>query len=125
MRDDHPLASDFGSHLRKSAGNIFVRQPVKSIASHTLGIQRQWNREMIGQCAVAAMKRRIETGDLRKVREAGQDRSDRRQIVGLVKRRQRNVAFQSRQHVLIDPNRPVVVRAAVYDAMPDRNRIDL
>ena len=98
---------------------------METVSPDAFGMQRQGNREMIGQRAVAAMKRGIETGDLRQVRETGQDRPDRREIVRLVKRRQRNVAFQSRQHVLIDPHRPVVVRAAMHDAMSDRDRIDL
>src|SRR5208337_3134688 len=114
-----------GSYLPKSAGDIFVRQTVEPITSHTLGVQRQWYRKVIRQRAVPTMKCRIETGDLREVRETTQDRPDRRKIVRLVKRRQRDVAFESRQHILIDPDRLVVVRAAMHHAVPDRDRIDL
>ena len=39
--------------------------------------------------------------------------------------RERNVLLQVRQHLGIDQHRPVIFRAAVHDAMTDRDRIDL
>ena len=44
---------------------------------------------MVGQRAVTAVKRGIEAGDLRKGRANAQQRTDRRQIVRLVQRRER------------------------------------
>ncbi len=125
MGDDHPLRRNVRRDFRQDARDIFVGQTVEAVAPDAFGIETLRDRVMIGQRAMAAMKGGVEAGDLRQIRETGQDRTDRRQIVRLMKRRQRNVAFQSRQYVLIDPDRPVVVRAAMHDAMPDRNRIDL
>ena len=97
---------------------------MEAVAPDAFGVEIVWNRVMIGQGAVAAMEGGIKTRDLREIRVSSQDRPDRRKIVRLVKRRQRCVFFQSRQYGLIDPHRPVVIRAAVHHAMSDGNRVN-
>ena len=79
-------------------------------------------RVVVGERAVAAMEGGIEAGDLRQVGRAREQRADRREIVRLVQRRQRDVAFEMREHLVVDQHRPVVVGAAVHDAMADGDR---
>ncbi len=54
---------------------------------------------MIRERAVAAVEGGVEAGDLRQFGEARADRADRRQIVGLMQRRERNVALEMREHL--------------------------
>jgi len=42
-----------------------------------------------------------------------------------MQRRERNVPLEVSKHVLIDQNRPVVVRTAMDHPVADRNRIDI
>jgi hypothetical protein len=44
---------------------------------------------------------------------------------GLLARRERNVALEPRQHLVVDQHGAVVVRAAVHHAMADRDQVDL
>lgn len=98
---------------------------METISPDSFGMQREWDSKVIRQRAMAAVKRRVEAGNLWDIGEASQDRPDRRKIVGLVKRRQRNVTFQSRQHVFVDTDRLVVVQTSMHHAMSDGDWIDL
>ena len=68
------------------------------------------------------MKRRIEAGDLRKLRNARQQSADRREIVRLVKRSERGQAREIGEDLIVDQHRPVIVWAAMDHAMANRNR---
>src|ERR1700678_2717225 len=70
------------------------------------------------------MKGGIEACDLHQVRTACEQSSDRRQVVGLMQRRQRDVTLQPRQHVCVYESRPVVFRTTMHDAMADNSKID-
>ena len=61
-----------GATCGRLLGDIFVRQTVKAVAAHALGVEALRNRIVIGERIVAAMKSRIEAGDLRKARKAGE-----------------------------------------------------
>jgi hypothetical protein len=50
---------------------------------------------------------------------------DRRKGVWLVKRRQRDKAFEIKEHVRVDHDRPAVFRAAVHHAMAHGNRLEV
>ena len=65
---------------------------------------------------------RVEASYLRNLRVAGADLADRRQIVGLVQRRQRHELLQPVEHGLVDQGRGAVVGAAMDDAVADRHR---
>lgn len=82
------------------------------------------DRVVIGDRAVRSMKGGIEAGHLRQAREAGKDRPDRRQIVRLVQWCEIDEAFQAGDNAVIDRYRPVKVRAAMHDAVSDRDRVD-
>src|SRR5579872_1063580 len=98
MGDNHPLCSDLGCDFRQAACDIFVGKTVETVASDAFGVELLWYGVMVRQGAVAAMKGRVETCKLRDFRKARQNRSDRRQIIRLVKRRQRHIALQTRQN---------------------------
>ncbi len=125
MRDDYAPARDARRDLRQAAGDELVGQAVEAVAAHAFRMQAFGNRVVVRECAVAAMECGVEAGDLRQVGKARPDRSDRCEIVGLVQRRQGNVALQPGEHRVIDHHGPVVVRAAVHHAMSDRDRIDV
>src|SRR5262249_23707046 len=50
---------------------------------------------------------------------------DRRQIVGLVQRRERAEPFKARQHIFVDDDRAIVVGTAMNDAVANRDEPDL
>jgi len=45
------------------------------------------------------------------------------EMIRLVERRQGNVAREVGENVVVDPDRPAIIRSAVNNAMPDRDRI--
>ena len=124
MRDDHAFRSDLGSDVPQASGDIFIRQAVKAVAPHALAVEVFRNREMIGDRAVTAMECRIEARDLRQLREARPDAADRREVVGLMQRRQRTQGLQFLEDLVVDQDRPVMVRSSVDHPMTDRHRRD-
>ena len=71
------------------------------------------------------MKCRIEAGDLGQPRPVRHDRPDRRQIVRLVQRRERDIAFEAAKNLLRDNNRLIEFRASMHDPVADRNWVDV
>src|ERR1700745_1096422 len=69
------------------------------------------------------MKRRVETGNLSEFGPKREQGPYHRQIVGLMQRCKRNIPLQARKHVFVDQNWPVIVRAAMNDAMTDRDKL--
>lgn len=82
-------------------------------------------RQQLLDARQRAMKRRVEHGDLRDVRERVAQRVDRVQAVRLMQRRQRRQRAQRIQHGIVDDQRLRVPRAAVHDAMRDRAQRDV
>ena len=78
---------------------------------------------VIDNSTVRTMKCRIETGDLSQSGPKREQGPYQRQIVGLMQRCKRNIPLQARKHVFVDQNRPVIVRAAMNDAMADRDKL--
>ena len=127
MSDDHrALGRTSGATCAQAVGDIFVRQAVEAVAAHALGVEPLRNGVMIRDRAVAAMKRGIEAGDLRQIGKALEQRADRREIVRLVQRRQRNVALEIvRARRASIRTGSVVLRSAMHDAMADRGGLEL
>ena len=125
MGDDHPALRRCPARPAASAGDIFVGQAVKAVAAHAFGVELLRDRVVIGQIAHGRDERRCRSRRPAAAREIGQQRPDRRQIVRLMQRRERNEALQVASSTpCVDQDRPVVVRAAMHDAMPDRDRAD-
>ena len=125
MGNDNAPARQVRRDLRQALGDVFVREAVEAVSAHALGVEMVRQRVVVGNRAMAAMKRRVEACDLGQVRKAGENRSDRRQVAGLVQRGQRSVPFQVRKHAGIDHDRPVICRTAVHDPMTDSDWIDV
>ena len=53
------------------------------------------------------------------------DRADRRKIVRLVQRRQRDIAFEAAEHLAIDQNWPIIFGATVHDPMSHSDGTDI
>ena len=96
MGDDHPALGDIGRDLRQRLGDVFVGETVKSVTPNALGMELMRDRIMVRDRVMRAVKRGVETGHLRKIRKIGQQGADRRQIVRLMKRRQRTMNCSSR-----------------------------
>jgi hypothetical protein len=64
VRDDRALA-EFRAEKRD---HVFVRQAVKTVAPHALVPKRAWQGEALRDLGQLAMKRGVETRDLRQVR---------------------------------------------------------
>jgi hypothetical protein len=69
-----------------------------------------------------AVKRRVEARDLRQVGHVGEQDLDRLQRERLVQRRQRDVALQIREDIVVDADGCGVLVAAVHDPMHDCHR---
>ena len=125
MGDDHASARDVRRDLRQALGDIFVGQAVEAVAPDAFGMELVRDRVMVGERIVVAMEGGIEAGDLRQCREIAQQRPDRRQVVRLMQRRQRDVALQPRHDRMIDQHRASMIRPAMDDAMADGDGVDV
>ncbi len=95
---------------------------MKTVAAHaTLG-KCMRKCERLRHRWLAVMERRVEARDLRQLRRAGKERLDRRQVVRLVQRRERNVFFEPRNHRGVETDRLDEFQSAVHDAVPDRDK---
>ena len=99
MRNDHAAFCDLRRDVAQALGNVFVGKAVKAVTSHAFLVEVLRDGIVICEGAMAAMKRRIEAGNLRQLGSAREKRADRREIVGLMQRRERNVAFKSRNNI--------------------------
>ena len=124
MGDDHPPLGDLRRGLRQGLGDIFIGKAVKAVAPDALGVEAMRDGVMVRERVMVAMKRGVEAGDLRQRRKILQQRADRRQIVGLMQRRQRGEALEARHDGGVDQDRTGVVRPAMDDPMPDGQRVD-
>ena len=77
---------------------------------------------MVRHSAVAPVKGRIEAGDLRQFGKPRAQGADRREVVGLMQRRERPEAREFGEHLFVDHDRPVVLRTAVNNPMTDRDQ---
>jgi hypothetical protein len=66
---------------------------------------------------------RIETGDLGKIGKSVEKHPDRREIVRLMQRRQRDILLELLENVRVDDHGCAVFRSAMHDAVSDRDRV--
>ena len=103
-------------------GDALIRQPVKSVAADAFLVEALRQRVAVGNFGMAAMKRRIEAGDLRKLRLSLQQRADRAKIVRLMERRKRRESLKPLEHNIVDEVGSLKVRAAMHYTMTHRDR---
>ena len=103
----------------------FIRQAMKSVAPHaTLG-NRPGQRERLRERRLATVKSGVEACNLRHVRQAFEQRPDRREIVRLMQWRQRNEFFELGHHRRIDQHRRTVGDTSVHHAVADCREVML
>src|SRR5271163_3402231 len=99
MSHDDPAGRDPRRHERQAARDKFIGQAVEAVAAYALRVEPLRDRVMVSDRAVAAVERGVEAGDLGKAGHARKYRTHRREIVWLMERRQRNIAFEMRQNL--------------------------
>ena len=109
--------------LRQHRGDVLVRQAVEAVAPHAGFVQLRGQREALRDVGIGAVERGIEAGDLRQLRRALEQAPDRREVVRLMQRRERNQLLERRHHVRIDAHRLREVEPAVHDAMSDADQL--
>ena len=92
---------------------------MKAVAPDALLVVLARQREGIGHERVAAVKRGVEAGHLRRPREGDTRRVDAGQIVRLVQRRQRHQGFELGPAVVVDHDRLDMLGPAMHHAMAD------
>ena len=74
MRDDDPAVRDFGRDLRQDICDIFIGKTMKAVAPDPLLVQPARYGVVVRDLVVAAVKGRVEAGDLRQRRKFGEQR---------------------------------------------------
>ena len=97
---------------------------MKAIATHAILMELARDRVKIGKIIMMAVKCGVEAGDLRKRREAGKNRTDRRQIVRLMQRRECRIVLKPSNDAVIDQRRLILIRPAMDHPVPDRQWCD-
>jgi len=70
------------------------------------------------------MERSIKARHLQQFRPLCQERADRGEIVRLVEGGERTELFEPLEHIFVDDDCSIIVRAAVNDAVSDRRKLD-
>jgi hypothetical protein len=91
---------------------------VKAIALDAGIVELRRQRESLGHVRIRAMERRVEARDLGKLRRAFEQSGHRRQVVGLMERRQRDEALESLDRLGLDSHRRHELQAPVDDPVP-------
>ena len=117
MRDDDPARRSDGVKLRQGSGDVLVGQTVKAVAMHAALGDLGRQREGLGDRWLGTMKRRIKTGDLRQVGTIQHQAPNRREIVRLVQRRQRDELVQGVIDACIHAHRATARGATMHDTM--------
>ena len=92
---------------------------MESVAPYSLFIELIRNCVLVRDPVMATMEGGVEARHLRQGWKIGKERFDRCEIVGLMKRRQRDIALQARNQPMIDRDQPVVIGTTMdHDARP-------
>ena len=78
---------------------------------------------MVRDRTVAVMEGSVEAGNLRQLRTPLQQCADRRQVVRLMQRCQRNVLLKIRHDRFVDDDRPVIFRPAMNDPVTNGQQV--
>src|SRR5208282_3802801 len=117
MQHDNPAGGGFLVVGGQSLGDVLVGEPVESVASYAAVGDRPRECKCLCLLGLGTVECGVEASNLRQLRGAFQEGPDRRQVVRLVQRCERNVFRQRREHRRVDANRSAVLEPAVNDAM--------
>ena len=123
VQDDAAAARRLRVELRQDRCDVLVRQAVEAVALHAGVVQLAGQGEHLRELRLGAMERRVEASHLRQLGPALEQEPDRRQVVGLVQRRERNELRQVFQHRAVDAHRLGVLEPAVNDAVADAREL--
>ena len=93
---------------------------MKTVTTHAGIVQLGRNRETLCDVGIGGVERGIEARYLRQVRPALEQGADRRQVVRLMQRRERNEFLERGEDICVEPHRLRVFQPAVHDAVADR-----
>ncbi len=94
MSHDDAALGKVRRFLLEARSDVFVRQPVKAVAAHAIGIILVGQRIAVRDLGMAAMEGGIEAGHLQELRLTLHDGADRTHVVRLMQRRQRSEGFE-------------------------------
>ena len=116
--DDAPL-SNLWCDLWQDRRDVFVRQTVKAVALHAGAADLPGQRNHLRDGRLTAMEARVEAGDLRHAGKPIAHRVNRRQVVGLMKRSERDQLPQILQNLWRDNGWTGIPRTSMHDAVTD------
>ena len=119
MRHDDPALGDLWCDLRQDRGDVLVGQPVKAVALHAGAADLPGQRNQFRDGRLTAMEARVEAGDLRHAGKPLGHRVNRRQVVRLMERGERDQLPQILQNRRRDNGRTGEPCAAMHDAVTD------
>ena len=99
VRDDDAPVGDLRRHLGSTDAMYSYDRPWKPYRCTPRVADLARQRHQLGDRRLAAMKAGVEAGDLRHVGQPLGDRFDRREVVRLMQRRQRNQRSQLVEHL--------------------------
>jgi len=102
----------------EDAGNVLVRQAMEAVATHAAIGDGLREREGLRDRRLRAMERGVEAGDLWQLRRPYEQVANRREIVRLMQRRERDECLEPGEHGLVDAHRQGVVETPVENSMP-------
>ncbi len=123
VSDDDPPGGNLGRDRWQHRRDVLVRKPVESVALDARIPDLTWQRNELGYLGLATMKAGIEAHDLRHSGQTLPDRFDRREVVRLMKRRERDQRAKLLERLLRHDRRPGVLRAAMHDAMTNADDV--
>src|SRR5215471_9167177 len=124
MSDNDAAFGNRGIKFRQAAGNIFIRQAVKTVTPHALLIEPLGDGVTVGEWTMRAMKRSIEARHLEQFGPLCQERADRGEIVRLVQGGERTELFEPFERVVVDHDSMIIVGSTVNDAVSDRGKLN-
>ena len=92
---------------------------MEAVTADAFLVELLWQRVAVGDFGMAAVKGRVEAGDLRKLRLSLQQGADGAEIVRLMERRERREGLKPLDNGIVDEDRGAVVGAAMNHAMTD------
>src|SRR5208282_3671479 len=119
MQHDNPAGGGILVVGRQGLGDVLVGQPVESVASYAAVGNRSRECKCLCHLWLGTVECGVEASDLRQLGHASQEGPDRRQVVGLMQRSERNVFLQRREHRRVDANRSAVLESAMDVPMSD------
>src|SRR5215208_5250629 len=120
MSNHDPSRSKARVIARENGRDVGVREAMKAVAPHARFGHRARKREQLRESWLVAVKRGVEARDLRQVWKPLSEDSDRRQVVGLMKGRQRHELLEFSQHSLVDQHGRRERNTAVDDSVANR-----